>query len=151
MAHTCKIVPRDAQILQNLLAALRAAHWSHWTSHWQVKGAPYYGDHLLLDKIYNGITEDIDTLAEKIVAYFGGDAVDPVCQAQMMQAFLELNFYEDPIQRALQIELVILQLIEETFRLLEGMGKLPLGVNDYLAAAANTHETFVYLLRQRTR
>ena len=62
-------------LLLVLLAGLRSAHLSHWTSHWQVKGQPYYGDHLLMDKLYNSLPEEIDTLAEKIVAEFGAEAL----------------------------------------------------------------------------
>jgi len=141
----------DARLLQELLALLRAAQWSHWTSHWQTSGPQYYGDHLLLERLYTGITEEIDTLAEKVVAYYGPDSVDPVSQAKMMKSFLEMTAENDPIRRALRIETVLMTAFEESFRRLESMNRLPLGLNDYLAATANAHDTFLYLLKQRTR
>ena len=58
-------------VLQLLLGALRGAHWSHWTSHWQVKGDNSYGDHQLISRIYEALIEEIDTLAEKIVGMYG--------------------------------------------------------------------------------
>lgn len=151
MSNSCKQISREASILQSLLAALRAAQWSHWTSHWQTTGGNSYGDHLLLERLYTGITEEIDTLAEKLVAYYGPSAVDPVCQARMMSAFLEVNSDDNPINRALKVETVLMSLFEESFSLLEKAGKLPLGMNDFIMATANAHETFIYLLKQRTR
>jgi len=137
--------------LQNLLAALRGAHWSHWTSHWQIKGSNYYGDHLLLQRIYEAIPPEIDTLAEKIVAYYGPDSVEPICQAQIMLEFLQFQEEKDPIFRAKNVEEYLLQFFEVLFKQLESRNELSLGMNDFLAATANAHETFTYLLRQRTR
>lgn len=143
--------PSDAMILQYLLASLRGAHWSHWTSHWQVKGSTYYGDHLLLERLYTGITAEIDTLAEKIVAYYGPDFVNPIHQSEIMNGFLEKHSDKDPIRRALSVELSLLQALQDVYSVLETSKTLPLGLNDFLAATANAHETFVYLLKQRTR
>jgi DNA-binding ferritin-like protein len=52
-------------ILLQLLAILRALQWSHQTAHWKVRGEPFYGDHLLFQKLYEAVGEEIDTLAEK--------------------------------------------------------------------------------------
>lgn len=142
---------QNASILTKLLAALRAAHWTHWTSHWQVKGNPYYGDHLLLERLYNAVTAEIDTLAEKCVAYFGPECVDPVSQANLMAEILQKHGVSDPILRSLRIEQVLQAMLSETFTTLEKSGDLPLGMNDFLAATANAHETAIYLLQQRTR
>lgn len=140
-----------AQIVTTLLAALRTAHWSHWTSHWQVKGNPYYGDHLLLDRLYNALTDEIDTLAEKCVAFYGTESVDPVAQANMMSDMLVHHAESDPIVRALRIERFLQTMFAEVFEELEASGQMSLGLNDFIAAAANAHETAVYLLQQRTR
>jgi DNA-binding ferritin-like protein len=140
-----------AHKVTTLLAALRAAHWSHWTSHWQTKGNPYYGDHLLLERLYNAITEEIDTLAEKSVAFYGPECVDPVAQANMMSAILANHAVADPILRAMRIEQVLQAMFKDTFDTLEAGGQLSLGLNDFIAAAANAHETAIYLLQQRLR
>jgi DNA-binding ferritin-like protein len=140
-----------AQKVTTLLAALRAAHWSHWTSHWQTKGNPYYGDHLLLERLYNAITPEIDTLAEKAVAFYGPVSVDPVVQANMTADILAKHAVADPILRALRIEQVLQAMFKETFDTLEASGHLSLGLNDFIAATANAHETAIYLLQQRLR
>jgi hypothetical protein len=44
----------------------------------------------------------------------------------------------------------IIEFVEEQFKCLEDCGQLSLGLNDMLAAHANSLEDFVYLLKQRT-
>lgn len=143
--------PSDAALLQYLLASLRGAHFSHWTSHWQVKGGTYYGDHLLFEKLYTKVVKDIDTLAEKIVSYYGPDFVEPIHQSEIMNSFLEKHSDKDPIRRALSVELSIVKALQDVYAALENAKSLPLGLNDFLASTANKHDTFVYLLKQRTR
>ena len=141
--------------LQVLLALLRAVHWSHWTSHWQVQGENSYSDHLLLERLYTGLVEEIDTLAEKIVGYFGAEAVNSVDQAQMMaNAILpqaELQMERDPVKRALIVEESLQKAFKEIYKILDSSNQLSLGMDDFIMSVANAHETNVYLLRQRTR
>jgi DNA-binding ferritin-like protein len=141
--------------LQVLLAILRGAHWAHWTSHWQVKGMSYYGDHELLQRIYEGLIEEIDTLAEKIVGKYGSQAVAPVDQAQIMANTLlplaEAEAQSDPILRALIIEEALQKVFKNVYDALKKMDAMSLGMDDFIMSMANTHETFQYLLRQRTR
>lgn len=141
--------------LQILLAVLRGAHWSHWTSHWQASGASYYGDHQLLQRIYEGVVEEIDTLAEKIVGTYGAGAVKPVDQAQLMVNTLlpiaELQSEGDPLKRALIVEEALQKLFKKVYSRLKASDSLSLGLDDFIMSMANNHETYLYLLRQRHR
>ncbi len=138
-------------LLLVLLAGLRSAHLSHWTSHWQVKGQPYYGDHLLMDKLYNSLPEEIDTLAEKIVAEFGAEAVEMT--AQMAEMSLQIQAISEasksPLHRALCVEEFLQDLFEYVYDELEG--QMSLGLDDFIMSIANDHETNLYLLKQRFR
>ena len=139
--------------MQMLLACLRAAHFVHWTSHWQVKGTSYYGDHLLMDRIYNSVIEEIDTLAEKIVGYFGPEAVEPLQQIELMTMGIRMLTKEEtnPIQRASIVEECLQEIFARTYDKLVDMDCMTLGLDDYIMATANAHESNVYLLRQRLR
>lgn len=138
---------------QDLLAYLRMMHMVHWTNHWQVKGDPQYGDHLLFQRLYEAMPDEIDGLAEKIVAEYGPEAVAMPEQIERIAAEVELLFEEeaDLLERALVMEEVLQEDIQEIFSSLDANGELSLGMNDYLAALANAHETNLYLLRQRSR
>lgn len=139
--------------LQVLLAILRGAHWAHWTSHWQVKGESQYGDHLLLERIYESLIEEIDTLAEKIVGTYGGLAVSPVDQAQLMANTIlpvaEVQAEDNPILRALIVEEALQVAFKNIYKALKEMDVLTLGMDDFIMSMANAHETNLYLLRQR--
>lgn len=140
-------------ILQLVLCSLRAAHWSHWTSHWQVKGKSFYGDHELMGRLYNSLIEEIDVLAEKIVAMAGSDALEPTQQAQIMAnkliPIVEAKAMKDPIRRALFVEEALQLVFKETYRILKERDFLSLGMDDFLMSIASSHETNLYLLRQR--
>lgn len=136
-------------ILLHILSMLRAAHWAHWTSHWQTRGLPFYGDHLMFSRIYEAIEEEIDALAEKIVGEFGPGAVHPV--EQMQQALDILADFDDadPAKRSLSIEEALQKSLSESYRALKESDTLSLGLDDYIMSVANAHESFQYLLRQR--
>lgn len=128
------------------LAFLRALHWLHWTNHWQVKGD--YGNHLLFERLYTGIVVEIDSLAEKIVTYFGEESVNPFHQTQLMANILTWEQNEDPIILALDFEIRFQLYLKRTHEMLQSFGRLPLGLDDFLQGVANSHETNVYLLNQ---
>lgn len=136
-------------LMQMFLAFLRGVHWSHWTAHWQVKGQPSYGDHLLMEKLYSSVEEEIDTLAEKIVGEFGSEAVDQVDQAKYMLQSLMTFPEKDPIKRSLLVEEMVQDFLKSVYTLLDNMNTMSLGLDDFIMSIANTHETNLYLLRQR--
>jgi len=138
-------------VMQALLAVLRAVHWSHWTSHWQASGNPSYGDHLLFERLYEGVEDEIDTLAEKIVGEFGPEAVAPVLQVQQSMLALIRFDHPDPLVRALKLEESLQRILKRTYDLIKNQEGMSLGLDDYIMSIANSHETNLYLLRQRTR
>lgn len=137
--------------LLHLLSALRAAHWAHWTSHWQAQGTPFYGDHLMLARIYEAIEDEIDTLAEKVVGEFGYMSVSPVEQMQRALHIIEQHDNPDPIVRSLAIEDELQREIESVYRALKQADMLSLGLDDFIMGIANAHESHLYLLRQKLR
>jgi DNA-binding ferritin-like protein len=140
------------EILQHVLALLRVIHLSHWTSHWQVKGTAFYGDHQLLDRLYNSLPEEIDTLAEKMVAEFGADAVDIEDQLpRFIEVATPMKKGASPIQRALVYEELLQQELRKAYDALKSMEGLSLGLDDFIMSTANAHETNLYLMRQRLR
>jgi len=137
------------QLLGHLLAALRAAQQSHWTAHWTVEGTSY-GDHLLFERLYEGFTKEIDALAEKMVAMFGAEAVN-FPEQMKWQALLAHEWDQEPdlYRRAWAIEQFLQTHFLKTYEALKGLQQMTLGLDDFLMATANAHETNVYLLGQR--
>ena len=89
--------------LGHTLACLRAMSFSYQTSHWQAQGATFYEDHLLFERLYGSVTEEIDALAEKLVGYLGSDSVTLLNQAEKFLAYCSRwALVTDPYQRGLQ-------------------------------------------------
>lgn len=143
----------DAQdVLKDLLACLRALQLHYYEAHWTAKGDPYYGDHLLFQRLYEALPASYDTLAEKMVAYFGPDSVATVPQISRMALFAEpWQDYGDLYKSSLAAEEDLQVLIEAAYGIISEKNEMTLGLDDYLMALANDHETNIYLLQQRNR
>lgn len=140
-----------AEALADLLALIRAQQLAYWTIHWTVQGTAYYGDHLLFQRVYEALSEEIDALAEKIVAHISPDFVELTDQMARMQAWTDSwCLIDDPFLRAQRSEEDFQSAVRSAYDILDETGYLTLGLDDFLMAIANAHETNQYLLKQRT-
>lgn len=140
------------EMLQWLLACLRSQYWSYQESHWQVKGATFYGDHLLFQRLYESVQKQVDTLAEKLVGKYGVDAVNGLDLGAKFEVFIRRWNETDCLhERGFLSEQDFQTLCQNVHRKLKEMGELSLGMDDFLMATANEHETNQYLLRQILR
>jgi DNA-binding ferritin-like protein len=64
---TPEALVQASSLLRSLLSLLRALDWHYRTAHWQVWGEAQYGDHLMFQRFYEAMPDEIDTLAEKMV------------------------------------------------------------------------------------
>ena len=146
------LTPRCESALKNLLGFMRAMHWNHWTTHWQVQGMPYYGDHLMFQRIYEAMGDEIDGLAEKIVAMCGVGCVDDHDSIDRTHNVLKrwvTQYPDDIINRAFNTEQEFQTLLAGVYELLDAEGHLTLGLDNFLQGLADAHETNLYLLQQR--
>jgi len=144
-------MPPTQSYLTQILAQLRGLHWSHWNTHWKVKGNAYYGDHLLFDRMYTSVAEEIDTLGEKIVSFYGPEAITDEGTLAETQRFLSLYPGLDLHLRAYNLEVHLQRSLKKAYDGIKASGDMTLGIDDFLMALANSHETNIYLLRQRLR
>ena len=145
--------------MMGLLACLRSASvWFH-AAHHVTKGTGFIGDHKdLYGEIYDSLNGDYDGAAEKAVGLTGSE--DVVCPHAVMSMALEkMEKYPSPsgasaasiASTGLEIMRDLNAHVEDVFSHLEASGQLALGLNDFLAAAANDYTKYIYLLQQRTR
>jgi len=136
--------------LCDVLAVLRAQYLAYQTSHWMVVGGSFYGNHLLFERLYKSVQEQVDQLAEKIMGYLGGEAVALTPQLQLMveatrrweQAASCLHL------RGLASESDLQHSIKTAYDGIKAVGSMTLGLDDWLMATANAHEENTYLLQQ---
>lgn len=154
---TARRNPGDPDLYQNVLAHLRAIHWIAWTAHWVASGPNYYGDHLLLRRLYSGdgggpdIEAAIDTLGEKMVSHFGVDSVNPSVLGAKAQSLVQqaAEGTTGRFQALLVLEQSLQHAIRAAWKANQSSAAMSLGVDDYLMGLANERETAIYLLQRR--
>ena len=127
-------------------------------AHWSTKGHTSYGDHLLYERIYNEITEELDVLAEKAVGFTGTRAVDTHMHSKLLAEML--CAYPSP-SRADEATMIAsaglaiindyIDTINETYKSLKDAGKMTMGLDDFFMALVNKLEGNMYLLKQRVQ
>lgn len=139
----------SAGALMVLLSMLRAQYLLYQTLHWQAKGDPAYGNHLLFQRLYESLLEQVDTLAEKMVGMFGNDSVDLPDQLEVMQKLCATWCQvQDPHERGLKSEHMLQATLKKVYDHMKEADELTLGLDDYLMATASEHDTNMYLLQQ---
>jgi DNA-binding ferritin-like protein len=140
-----------------LLAFLRAESMVHQAHHWQTRGESYYGDHLLFERLYTAVVEDIDKVAERMVGSGHHILAQPVFHAKHTSAVVQC-FYGDAPPNPTSDEYVLISLraalrtlvvLKIVYASLEHAGLLSHGTDNLLQGVADKHEEQVYLLKQR--
>lgn len=132
--------------------------WFH-AAHHVTKGKGFAGDHeLLFGKIYETLTEDIDSLIERAIGYTDSEIFAcPIVLSSMTSKILKS--FCSPADRS-DVEIVeiaydslaaLIQYTESVHQKLEISGQLSLGLEDLLAGFANQYETYIYMLKQRLK
>jgi len=132
------------------IASLKAMALIHQHSHWTIKGAAFYGDHLLFERLYNSTLKDLDLAAEKFIGLFGDEVINYDLQAELLQKALSKysKFEGSPIEMSLTIEKDFVKFSKDAYNCFEEEKKLSLGLDDMIMAIASQREESIYLLQQ---
>jgi DNA-binding ferritin-like protein len=132
------------------IATLKAMALIHQHSHWTTKGKPFYGDHLLFERIYKSALENLDLAAEKFIGLFGEDCLDYTLQADLLnKVLLKYKGLEGkPHAMSLAVEKDFLKFSKDAYNCFEEEGTLTLGLDDMVMSIASDREGSVYLLQQ---
>ena len=149
MAASPKQKAEVVRYLGGVLALLRAQALSYQTSHWQVRGDDYYGNHLMFERLYGSVGEEIDTLAEKIVGYVGIEGVALPDQMEKIHMLCGAwGRIECHHRRGIQSETDLQKALKIAYDSIKETGLMTLGLDDFLMATASSHESNQYLLQQ---
>lgn len=139
-----------------MLAYLEFLSKVHHTHHWISKGDPFYGDHLLFQRLYEGVDEEIDLVAEKAVGLGTTANVDlNLITAQcyrLVQNHGSSSTIPHPAElfrRSYQAEMTFLKFVARLVDSLKESGLLTRGLDNMIAGIEDKHESHVYLLKQR--
>jgi DNA-binding ferritin-like protein len=147
----------DSDSLRKYLSFDIAIRNLYQSLHWGTNGENFYEDHLLFERLYNEIAEEVDGLAEKFI---GIDSHEIACPIKISKDICDI--YEnlisdfkitgDPnlfIEHAMFVEKSFLKISESFYDALEEDGLLTMGLDDLLTAIYSKHEDNIYLLKQR--
>ena len=145
--------------IKQYIAIIRACQlWFHG-AHLASRGVGFAGDHAeILAEIYSAHTAHLDATIEKAIGItndesFSSPMETTVMALKVLQSLPESHQTSALASMALglKLEQMYIEFVQEMFDVLEGRGELTLGFNDFLAADANKHESFVYKLQQRVK
>lgn len=143
--------------LSVLLVHLRYLYNVHQTNHWTAKGDSFYGDHLLLQRLYEKVLEEIDSLAEKVVGL--GDEANVNLQLQLTQmnkisqqgygVASTIPRTNELFKNSLMAEECFMDAAMLTYYQLQELGIMTPGLDNFLQGIMDSHESHAYLLKQR--
>jgi len=138
----------EIKLVKTILTYLEVSYLFYQSAHWQTKGSEFYADHLLFQRLYEGLRDEIDSLGEKTVGVFGIDHVDfsrRLDNMGILTDYLNLNVQQKSyISTAILLETKLLDLLQQS-----ETTDFSSGVKDLFAGFANAHEGNLYLLQQR--
>jgi DNA-binding ferritin-like protein len=138
----------DLAVWLGFLRALGMIHHSH---HWQTMGSPFYGDHLLLERLYKAVQDEVDTVGEKVVGIDSPALTNYFLQMNHMRGFMKKVSSKDkpPMVVSLESEFVFIATGELISDRLREAGLFTSGLANMMGDILDRHENHVYLLKQR--
>jgi DNA-binding ferritin-like protein len=132
------------------LASLKAMSMIHQWSHWTTKGETFYGDHLLFMRLYEAVSKDVDTAAEKFMGLFGDECLAYDLQTELLHKVLlkYKNLEGSPLEMSLAAEKDFIAFSKYAYNYFEEEERLTLGLDDMITAISGKREEAVYLLQQ---
>lgn len=142
--------------LSVLLVHLKFLASVHQTHHWTAKGDPYYSDHLLFERLYDAVAEEIDGVAEKAIGLGSMSNVDLNLQTTQVLKLVKgygmtttINGASELARRSYVAEMGFLKATGRLVTTLRETGSLTRGLDNMIAGIEDVHEGHVYLLKQR--
>ena len=128
----------------------------HQNHHWTCVGDPYYGDHLLFERLYGNVPVEIDSIAEKAIGLGCTANVDlQLVHSQLLKLIsgsgsaTMIPQSTDLAKKSLMAEMNFLAVMKLLCDSLKECGLMTHGLDNLLAGIEDKHEGHVYLLKQR--
>lgn len=148
--------------LMAIVAMLKGLNTLSQSFHWKCSGETFAGDHELFKQIYEGVIPQIDSVGEKAVGLGSPSLASSTKLAKASLAFIDvINSNQVIIQGSKnktdamfrKLGYAEAMFIETTEKFMEDLLKkssLTKGLDNLLSGILDTHETYLFLLKQRT-
>lgn len=142
--------------LSVVLVHLRYLAMVHQTHHWVARGDAFYGDHLMFQRMYDKVIEEIDAVAEKAVGSGSEHNVNLMLQTSQLQQLSKafgspqtVPQTSDLAKASLVAECNFLKILKAACESMQGNGTCTPGIENMLQGIADAHEGHIYLLKRR--
>ena len=144
--------------LYALLGYLTYLDKLHHNHHFITIGDPQYGDHQLFQRLYELTNSEFDSLGEKAVGLGGVSNVDLYTILQQANKWCSLSGPSEIVtvpgssslaRKSLDAELAFIKCIDLASTMLDENGLLTYGLDNMLAGMSDSHESSIYILKQR--
>jgi len=143
--------------LSAMLVHLKFLAQVHQNHHWTAKADPFYGDHLLFSRLYEAVTGEIDSVAEKAIGLGNSANVDLTLQTMQLMKLVQgygssgtIPVASELARRSYVAEMTFLKTVDSFVDMMRGSGQLTRGLDNLIAGIQDTHESHIYLLKQRS-
>lgn len=127
-----------------LLFKINALYQFYKAAHWLAKGELFYQDHLLFEKLYEGLDDEMDALVELMSAYnLLGEFNSRIFAEETAKLTPESKDNEANMHIAAKLETDIVATIEKL-----NESKIPVGLFNHIAGIAQNHTRSMYLLER---
>jgi DNA-binding ferritin-like protein len=141
------------KVLSFYVAFTRAMYLLHQENHWAAK---HYGDHLLFQRLYEEVQDEIiDDAAERVVGLCGSLLLQGT-ESEIVKKFAPKNDGRDftltsLLKSSLAIEKAFQSICKKTYDEIKNKDMMTLGLDDMIMAQASVGETHIYLLQQELK
>lgn len=137
------------KLLSFYVAFARAMYLLHQENHW---ASTHYGDHLLFQRLYEEVQDEIiDDAAERVVGLCGSLLLQG-SEAGIVKKFApKEKTLTSLLQASLEIEKAFQKLCKQTYDEIKEKNMMTLGLDDMIMAQASVGETHIYLLQQELK
>lgn len=153
-----KKVDIPKELLKNILVSLKINLICTQHAHWVAKGDSSYEDHLLFERLYNELLEEIDDYVERAIGLSDESVANPLeiskLVAEKMPSVVKFNPDGDSkslINCVLGSEKYVLNGLEDLYSTLKESDNLTLGLDDLIMSMHSLHEKHTYLLNQKLK
>ena len=137
--------------MQFYIAFLRAMYLFYQNAHWQSNGPGSYSNHLMFERLYENVSEQIDAIAEKSIGLFGNEVVDLSKQSDMISKILSKysKMSNDFVISGIEFEKSFQDVATKIMTEMKEQGRLTLGLENMILGQIDASENpRSYLLKQ---
>lgn len=132
------------------IASLKGLSLIHQYNHWTTNGTAFYSDHLLFERLYKSVLDNLDLAAEKFVGLLGDECLAYDFQIDLLSKVMlkYKNLEGSPLELSLAATKDCIKLSQDAYKCFEEEEKLTLGLDDMLMSISSNLEEGIYLLQQ---